>query len=309
MVISLLAITLTPAGAAGAHRTELTATTVVSGSRTASIQVHLSHDARINADDPMRRRGGANPGIRIDGPGRYAGVILVRDDWEGGVHPWDFFVAGRWGLCEEAGCEPGARVVNDVRGLERDRRDRAILPAGDYTLHIVADDAPVTVTLTLVGAPRGRTVVHPTGAPMVDFDAPAADPTDVNAGSNVHSAGASFEAGRIGFSASLMYVRAKQALDPFSGGVCQIDSPGGPPEPFGYGPHCFALTRAGLGPGFYLLNRSINDHTLAMLPLFVYGDQFVQPPNVDGTRGLGAWAATPYELTEFRFMGLFVRVA
>jgi hypothetical protein len=257
----------------------------------------------------MTRVGGPNAGIRIEGAGRYAGVVLVRDDWEGGLLLSDFLLAGRWGLCDDAGCDPGERVVNDVRGLARDDRGRAIIPPGDYTLHLVADSAPVKVTLNLQGAPRGRTTLLPSGDPLVDFDAPSTDPTDVNAGSNLRSAGASFDSGRIGFSASLLYAAADQELDPFNGGICQINSPAAPPTEAGYGPHCFALTRAGLGPGFYLLNRSIDRRTLAMLPLFTYHDQNVQPPNLDGSRGLGAWTATPYELTEFRFMGLFVRVA
>lgn len=288
---------------------ELRTTTVITGDRTASIAVHLSHTARLDARDPTTRVGGPNPGIRIDGPGRYAGIVLVRDDWNGGVHLTDFLLAGRWGLCDGAGCDPGTHVVNDVRGLDRDDRGRAILSPGDYTLHLVADAAPVTVRLTLEGAPEGKTILRPNGDAMVDFDAPSADATDVNVGTNVRSAGASFDTGRVGFSASLLYAAANQDLDPFNGGVCQINSPTGPPDATGYGPHCFALTRAGLGPGFYLVNRSLDQRKLAMLPLFTYHDQYVQPPNLDGRRGLGAWAATPYELTEFRFMGLFVRVA
>lgn len=309
-VACLVAAVVEPSSAAvPLKRLELRATTVIAGDETSSVQVHLSQSARVDARDPMKRLGGPNPSIRIAGGGRYAGIVLVRDDWKGGVLHTDFFLAGRWGLCDDPGCDPRRRVINDVRGLRRDDQGRAILPAGDYTLHLVADAAPVEVTLTLEGAPQGRTILSPEGESMVDFDAPRVDPTDVNAGSNLRSAGASFEAGRVGFSASLLYVRAEQDLDPFNGGVCQIDSPGGPPDPAGYGPHCFALTRAGLGPGFYLLNRSIDDRSLAMLPLLVYTDQFVQPPNLDGTRGLGAWVATPYDMAEFRFMGLFVRVA
>ncbi len=308
--VACLVVAVLPSSVSVARESrELRATTVITGDETSSVQVHLSQPARVDARDPMKRLGGPNRSIRIAGAGRYAGIVLVRDDWEGGVQHSDFFLAGRWGLCDDPGCDPRRRVINDVRGLSRDDQGRAILPPGDYTLHLVADAAPVKVTLTLEGAPQGRTILSPEGESRVDFDAPRVDPTDVNVGSNLRSAGASFEAGRVGFSASLLYVRAEQDLDPFNGGVCQIDSPGGPPDPAGYGPHCFALTRAGLGPGFYLLNRSIDDRSLAMLPLLVYTDQFIQPPNLDGTRGLGAWAATPYDVTEFRFMGLFVRVA
>lgn len=308
MVACVLAMVVQPASGATPERPELRATTVVVGDETSSVQVHLPRPARIDAHDPMTREDGPNPDIRIEGAGRYAGVVLVRDDWAGGVHTSDFLLAGRWGLCDAPGCAPES-VVNDVRGLARDAHNNAIVPAGDYTLHLVADSARVKVTLRLAGAPPGTATFHPDGEAMVDFDAPAVEATDVNAASNLRSAGGRFDSGRIGFSASLLYVRAGQDLDPFNGGVCQINSPAAPPDVSGYGPHCFALTRAGLGNGFYLLNRSIDRRTLAMLPLFTYHDQYVQPPNLDGSRGLGAWAATPYDITEFRFMGLFVRVA
>ncbi len=54
------------------------------------------------------------------------------------------------------------------------------------------------------------------------------------------------------------------------------------------------------------MNEDVGDREFALLPLVSYNDQGIKPPNLDGRRGLGAWATTPYPLTAFRFMGFFV---
>jgi hypothetical protein len=290
-----------------ARRDALMARTVVVGSRTSSMAVHLETSASLNLKI-LHGSDGPTPDIRVHGNGRYAGVVLVSNDWDGGLLIEDFLIAGRWGLCSSQGCDPGVRRIQDVRGLARDG-DEGILPAGDYTLHLVTDGSPIRVAMRLVGAQEGRSILRPNGPALVDFKAPRSTIAQEAGGAQVVGAGADFVGGSVGFTSSLMYAKADQKLDPFSGGVCQINSPTAPPNQVSYGPQCYAMTLSGLGTGHYLLNRSLKSKSFALMPVSTYHNQGVQPPNIDGKRGLGAWAATPYPLEEFRFMGLYVRVA
>ncbi len=128
----------------------LTSVTKIVGSRTASVSVRLPHDATLTFP-----RHGPSPDATITGSGRYAGVVLVSEEWEGGLLHEDVFIANRWGFCEQRGSDPEKDVLYNYRGLTRNRAGDAVLPAGTYRLHVLADGAPVEVTLRLHGAPRG----------------------------------------------------------------------------------------------------------------------------------------------------------
>lgn len=283
------------------ERPALKAVTKIVGSRTGSLSVLLPRQATIT----IAREHGPSPDATISGSGRYAGVVLVSEEWKGGLLHEDVFIANRWGLCESRGCDPGRDVIYDYRGLTRNRAGEAIIEAGSYELHILADDTPVEVMLRLHGAPKGTTTLRPDGPSTLDFGAPDMTVENDAAGSYVYGAGDDFYGGAVGFSSSVLYVEAADELNPFNGGICHIDSPSGPPGP-AYGPQCYALTAAGLGEGFYLVNEQIDDREFALLPLVSYHNQGVKPPNLDGRRGLGAWVTTPYPLTSFRFMAFFV---
>lgn len=310
-VVSLLTVYLAPvarsapanAGSGnGSHaRAELRAITRVVGDTTASIEVRLSRSARIRAP----KGHGVSPDVRVSGRGRTAGVVIVSEDWGGALGPDELLIVNRWGLCDQPGCDPGKNVIHNFRGLRRDEKGRGVLPAGDYTLHILADETPVEVTLRLDGAPQGEAVLRPRGPSAVDFRVPEMTIEQEADGSYTYGAGSDFRSGTNGVSYSLLYVRARQKLNPFNGGICHINSPTGPPPP-AYGPQCYALTAVGLGKGFYLINENVEDREFSLLPLIGYHDQGVTPPNVDGRRGLGAWASTPYPLEDFVFMGMFV---
>ncbi|MGI8775230.1 MAG: hypothetical protein ACR2KQ_09525 [Actinomycetota bacterium] len=229
----------------------------------------------------------------------------MNEDWGGALGPDEFLIINRWGLCHGVGCSPQGNAIYSFRGLRRDKHGRGILPAGNYVLHVLADGTPVEVTLHLDGAPQGVTTLRPRDVSTVDFQVPEVTIEKQAAGSYVYGAGSDFRAGQNGVSLSLLYARADQHLNPFSGGVCHIDSPTGPP-PSAYGPQCYALTAVGLGKGFYLINEDVEDEEFALLPLIGYHSQGIKPPNLDGKRGLGAWAMTSYPLEDFRFMGLFL---
>lgn len=310
-IVSLLTIYLAPVaqtspanaepGNSSQTRAQLRAITKVVGDRTASIKVRLSHSARIRAPKDHE----VSPDVRVSGRGRTAGVVIVSEDWGGALGPDELLIVNRWGLCDQPGCDPGRNVIHSFRGLRRDKKGRGVLPAGNYTLHILADQTPVEVTLRLDGAPRGEAVLRPRGPSAVDFRAPEMTVEHEVDGLYAYGAGSDFHSGANGVSYSLLYVRARQELNPFNGGICHINSPTGPPRP-AYGPQCYALTAVGLGKGFYLIDENVEDREFALLPLIGYHDQGVTPPNVDGKRGLGAWALTPYPLEDFVFMGLFV---
>lgn len=301
----LVALATLPASVAQASPTELRRVTTFRSEGSASTAVVVPRKVTFDASSDDRRVDGPNPDVRISGSGAFVGVAFVNRATDEALLMRNLVMVGRWDVCDAARC-PGPEHVYYVQGNAS--ADEAVLLPGEYDVHVIAERGPVEITLRLAGAAPGSTTIVADGPAATDLQAPTADVTTTPRGDYLARAGSSFDAGSVGFSVSLMYVRADRRLDQLTGGVCQINGPVGPPHDV-FGPQCFALSRAGLGPGYYNVAESVDDREYALMPLFSYAENDLgQMRSLDGRRGLGAWVATPYPLQDFRFAGVFVRM-
>ncbi len=103
---------------------------------------------RIPKDVVLRRRVFENPAVAYEGKGRVVGIVLVADT--NPVREAFQLVSTRWDFCGSPGCRGDWRTAFtfplNTRGGPGLR-----LPKGDYRLYLIADGAPVRVTLRLNG--------------------------------------------------------------------------------------------------------------------------------------------------------------
>jgi len=165
----VLTPTIAPADA-DTDRLELAGVTQVTGSHSAFVPVRIPAPVEISAIDifdaaPPSQPGQPsqpldNPHIEIDGAGRVFGIVLTQNGPERQKEDLDndgaTLLAVRYGMCSGAGCQPinsGADVVSAFGpGVESSGSfadERITLPGGDYNLYLLADGAPVSVTLRL----------------------------------------------------------------------------------------------------------------------------------------------------------------
>lgn len=125
---------------------------VIQGSSIKGIAVHLPKPATVSLEFGPKS-------VQVKGVGRVAGLVLSRADVDNLDRPILYFL--RQGLCKSKAkdCE-----TIHTAGYERDGKlsvpKVARLPAGDYTLYLIADRKPITVTLRLGGL-SGRTAFRP----------------------------------------------------------------------------------------------------------------------------------------------------
>jgi hypothetical protein len=136
----------------------LAGTTVIRGSHSTSVEVSLAKPV-LFATDAVR----AGTMFRVSGRGRIVGVLMtaVRPNTSGHLSSLAF------NYCYRPGCRASRPArVDDVwqdRASADDTHDAAMyvqLAAGRYHLELVADGAPVSVTLRFPGL-AGRTTVRP----------------------------------------------------------------------------------------------------------------------------------------------------
>jgi hypothetical protein len=131
--------------------------TVVTGSVSATSTVILDRPATVVLLPGLR-----SDAIKVTGGGRYAGIMLTRRS--GG--PVTSLEAVNVNFCNVPGCQPLAAQQyvdsNAPRVARVDGSQTVTLGVGSYDLQLVADRAPVTVTLTLSGLP-GSTHLRPRG--------------------------------------------------------------------------------------------------------------------------------------------------
>lgn len=293
-----------PGDAAGAapRITGITKLSSTGGSKSAVVEV--PNKVWIDSSTVDARKDGPNSDVSISGKGAFVGVAFVNRSTDEAVTMRNLLIVGRWDVCDGGGC-PREHVYY-VQGNASARR--VVLLPGTYDVHLIGGPGPIEITLRFHGGTGGATKVVADEPSPVDLKAPPAEVTRTDQGAYVASSGSEFDTGRVGFSVSLMYVRAERPLDSLSGGVCQINGPTAPPRHL-FGPQCFALTRAGFGPGHYSIAESVRGREYTLMPLFSYAENDMgQMPTLDGRRGLGAWVATPYPLQDFRFAGLFVKI-
>jgi hypothetical protein len=198
-------------------------TTVLSGSRTASMLVRIPKPVHVSMSD-----------VRITGRGRVYGV-LVEDYPKGTVA--SLSLVG-FGMCGSPGCAPlvkddrsGCVCTSDGSSVTL---DEGTFPAGTYRVFLLADGAPVTATITWQGL-RGtarlapRTPVRATLlAPPPSQEVPAGSPA-------VYAAGATYTAGPRGaYAVYATWKREVASQEPGLVSQClyQGPPPAGPTPPY-----------------------------------------------------------------------------
>lgn len=169
-----LLLTLTPVAASHAATKASTAKapvlagkTTLRGDHTAHMRVRLPRTATLRFDSSMS----TSPSVSVVGAGRFVGVMLARVGTTATAGQW--FAQVRVTGCGTKNCLPGkpnnAELVDghQIAGytgfpevVNVQSFDHLTFPAGDYELSLVADSAPVAVTLTLQGL-SGSTTLFP----------------------------------------------------------------------------------------------------------------------------------------------------
>ena len=132
--------------AQGTSARELRRINVISTTDSGMVRVHVPRTARWDATS-LNQPGGD---IRIEGRGRYVGLIITEDSNK----RWPELVgsASHYGGCRSRGCAPTDDALDDTDG-------GGMLSPGKYRFYVVADGAPVKIVLKLDGL-SGRTALR-----------------------------------------------------------------------------------------------------------------------------------------------------
>lgn len=156
-----------PAVAAAGTEHRLAGVTRITGDSTSATWVTIPSEARLTW------KYGPNPDVSIRGGGRIAGVVITQQPFEDLNRP--YVMAARTSFCEKAGCtapDPYQFVV--AHSAPGGDRNFVVLQPGRYLLYLLADGAPVDVTLRLHGL-SGKTKIAPETPVPMDVGVPAAD--------------------------------------------------------------------------------------------------------------------------------------
>lgn len=283
LLLLALAIPLLHAPTSQAKPTEpieVRGRTTFTGSRTASIPIHIPRDVVVNSANRYQRLSGPNPSIRIQGAGRFVGVVLVPDPHVPGSEPQWPVVIGQFRECDRPGCD-SRRVHNYLDPDFYGDKDGLLFPGGDYRAHLITDRARARVTISFSGL-SGQTILRPQHPSPVDLQTPTQ--ALASDGRNLWSAGSGYDAGSVGFSLSATWVKLESQSQGFNMGVCQIQWPTAPPAE-AYGPHCTYLGAGALWGSLV----PIDDDEFVLISYFGYNDQGEFPESIDGRFGYGAW--------------------
>lgn len=134
---------------------------VVTGDRMATMDVRLGRDIRV----PLTNKG-LDDIIDVRAAGRASGFLLEGHDL---FHPdgWPLFGYWQMAFCKAKDCKPDRKEHSPFGTLmasgkmdDADNPTILSLPAGTYTLHVIADRGPVRVDLELPGL-KGRRTFRP----------------------------------------------------------------------------------------------------------------------------------------------------
>ena len=274
-----------PADAARVRPVTLTDTVTVETSRSGSAEVLLPDDVRVSTKD----------GIAFEGAGRLVGVWLERTDQTSGFltsYRLPAFAGGKqvtYGTSPAAACEPvpseALPVTHDCSGV--DPEQVVLLPEGRYRLTVLADGAPLQVTLRLTGLDAGFTVVAPQRSlASTQQSLPARD----SAGSSLVTFGAAQSLpGQV---QTFVIATAKAAADAPLQEASVCERPDAGDVPFAFGPHCPGGTsgaysyRAGSVQGFGVYGSSSTDEGGGPVGL---GGSFGSSDGVTLGGTLGVW--------------------
>ena len=269
-----------PSRAREARAEEARGTMTFAASESRSVLIHVPRTAVIPDTERHRRLQGPNRWVRIEGGGRFVGVVMVREPHVPGARPQWPIVIGQFRECDRPGCY--GRRVHNYLGPDFDNEEDGIkIPTGDYRIHLVTDGDPARVTISFQGL-DGEALITPRDSSPLDLKTP--EQSLVGDGNHLWSAGASYQAGSVGFSLSATWVKLGSTSQGFNMGTCQIQWPTAPPEA-AYGPHCNYL---GAGTLWGSL-EPIDDDEFVLINYFGYHDQGAGPESIDGRFGLGTW--------------------
>jgi hypothetical protein len=163
-----LALALPASAARAADPVRLAGTTVVTGSRDASLSLVLARPATVR----IQRDVAHSDDVGVTGAGRVAGFDLRAEN--GSTAP-PHLMAMRTNGCYTPRCAQREHIVTTYAvGFPMKTLGGGVtqytLPSGRYRLLLVADSVPVTVTLRL-GGPAGATTLRPTGRAAVSWQA------------------------------------------------------------------------------------------------------------------------------------------
>ncbi|MDQ3986890.1 MAG: hypothetical protein M3280_10405, partial [Actinomycetota bacterium] len=155
----------TPVAAAPARKVPLLARhNVIAGDRMATMGVRLARDIQV----PLTNKG-LDDIIDVRAAGQASGFLLEGHNLR---HPdgWPLFGYWQMAFCKTTDCKPERRKHTPFGTLmasgavdDPDAPKVLSLPQGDYTLHVVADRAPVRVDVELPGL-KGRRTFRPRDA-------------------------------------------------------------------------------------------------------------------------------------------------
>ena len=279
------------------------------GDSTGYVEISLPRNATIAVSEPDKPGAAINGDVTVRGRGRFAGVALVEDPYPGFRDYNRFFMAGRFGGCDQRGCKATSDAVETMFEASTDAGARFVVKAGHYRLYLLADGEPVEVMFRLRGL-RGKQSLRVTDKAPQDLKT-APTRVDVEpAGGRLWSAGSSFDGGQVGFSFSSLVMKATD----FTGtevGICQYNAFHPPPEQMAYGPHCSELTPAlGSGAGV-TFDSDIDSDTFSLIATFGYHDNkdgTIGAPNLSGQHGLGAWIRSRQDFEVQPFRSFFLTI-
>jgi hypothetical protein len=234
IVLPILSSSSTDAANAAPARTlaparapALAGRTKVVASSTTGMRVTLPRDATIDS------RSGSNPDVSVSGAGRMVGVILTEDNVS--EYGRGSLAAIRYGFCDQPGCraEQTSMQYLYIRG---GGHDDAKLEAGSYLLYVVADGAPVTVSLRLHGL-SGSTVLRPKGKVHSELVVPDADNATGSPGDRAFWFGEEFDIkGQSAYLFGILRMELANWINVHWGDCAYSSTP--PPRPLAYSPAC-----------------------------------------------------------------------
>ena len=262
---------------------------VIEGTASATINVVVPKKATFDLTLRPYRPEGPTRGMSVTGAGRAVGIALTPPPPVYGLlfGTPRFLVSGRFGECNEPGCDPGRDVVNFQQPFVfpgQAERTRHTLSPGKYRLQLIADGAPVRIRLVLEGL-KGRTHITPTAPGSVDLKTPTVRASYLG-GPSYFAAGDTFAGGRRGVALSFLSVRGPKGPLYSSYGMCgfyrdEVDVP----DSAAYGPQCLAR------PG-QIVTGSWNDARRFDV-VFYQGYAQSDLPPTDLSRGHGVWFESP----------------
>jgi hypothetical protein len=158
------------ATSAAAALPTLAGTTVIAGSKPARVRVVVPHAARLpTLSTPDFGQGAWS----ATGGGRFLGFVL-RPAGAPVTGDTPTVVGGKLNHCYAPACQPAAVTEQriDVFSFAANPAGGFTIPAGTYDLYLLADGAPVKLTLKLAGL-SGTTTLRPSGPVAAKIDSPA----------------------------------------------------------------------------------------------------------------------------------------